>query len=48
MLVSSALFFHVRPANQPTITVVALCHEKFGGPCFRTRTVKCGTERDFV
>lgn len=26
-------FFHVRPANQPTITDVALCHKKFGCPC---------------
>jgi len=25
-------FFYVCPANQPTITGVALCHKKFGGP----------------
>jgi hypothetical protein len=27
------LFFHVRPANQPTVTGVDLCHEKVGRPC---------------
>jgi hypothetical protein len=26
------LFSHVRPANQLTITGVALCHKKFGDP----------------
>ena len=27
------LFIHVLPANQPTVTVVALRHKKFGYPC---------------
>jgi len=26
----------VRPANQPTITSLALCHRKVGDPCFKT------------
>jgi hypothetical protein len=29
----------VRPANQRTITGVALCHEKFGDPCVRVNVV---------
>jgi len=28
------LFFHVRPANHPTITCVALCYTKFEDVCF--------------
>jgi len=28
------LFFHVRPANQPTITGRGFCHKKFGRPWF--------------
>jgi hypothetical protein len=28
------LFFHMPPANQPTITGVDLCHKKAGRPCF--------------
>ena len=27
------LFFHVQPADQPTITVVSLGHGKVGHPC---------------
>ena len=27
------LFFHMQPTNQPTITIVATCHEKVGCPC---------------
>lgn len=29
------VFLHVRPANKPTLTVVALYHRKFGRPFFK-------------
>ena len=29
------LFFHMRPANQPAITDLAVCHKTFGYPCCR-------------
>jgi len=32
------LFFHVLPANQLTITGVALGHKKLGRPCFEVFT----------
>jgi len=31
-LVIPLIFFHVRPANQPTKVIVALCHKKYGHP----------------
>ena len=31
------LFLRMRPANQPTISGVALCHQKFGRPWLRHR-----------
>jgi len=33
------IFFHVRPSDQPTNMIVALCHKKFGHPWIsRSRT----------
>ena len=29
------LFFHVQPVNQPTLTVVLICHAKVVGACSR-------------
>jgi hypothetical protein len=35
------LFFHVRPANQPTVSGVDVCHKKLGRPSFtETRVVR--------
>ena len=31
------LFFHVRPASEPSTTGVALCSKTFGDPCLRLR-----------
>jgi hypothetical protein len=45
------LVFHVRPASQPTITGVALCHKKVGGPWTGTdHIIKrcCTNESGFV
>jgi len=34
MYVTYCYFFHVRPANQPTIVDVALWYKKVARPCF--------------
>jgi hypothetical protein len=40
------LFFHVRPANQPTVTRVALCQKKFGDPWFLEYAITKGQENE--
>ena len=47
----SMIFFHVRPANQPTIKGVAPCREKVGDPCFigsEAKPISIGHFRGYV